>query len=70
MEPAPELAPVPAPPVGAAVDPAPEFAPVPAPPVGIPPAFRTVVFVEILIFIAVLAAAYAYAWRKGVFEWR
>jgi NADH-quinone oxidoreductase subunit A len=40
------------------------------PPVGIPPAFRTLVFVEILIFIAVLAAAYAYAWRKGVFEWR
>ena len=25
---------------------------------------------EILVFVAVLAAAFAYAWRKGVFEWR
>jgi NADH-quinone oxidoreductase subunit A len=38
--------------------------------VGIPPAFRTMIFWEILVFIAVLAAAFAYAWRKGVFEWR
>jgi len=38
--------------------------------VGIPPAFRGLVFWEILIFIVVLAAAYAYAWRKGVFTWR
>ena len=38
--------------------------------IGIPPALRDVVFVEILVFIAVLAAGYAYAWRKGVFEWR
>ncbi len=37
---------------------------------GIPPAFRGLVFGEILIFILVLAAAFAYAWRKGVFEWR
>jgi NADH-quinone oxidoreductase subunit A len=37
---------------------------------GIPPAFRNLVFGEILVFIAVLAAAFAYAWRKGVFEWR
>lgn len=37
---------------------------------GIPPAFRGVVFLEILVFILVLAAAFAYAWRKGVFEWR
>ncbi len=37
---------------------------------GIPPVFRTLVFVEILVFVAVLAAAFAYAWRKGVFEWR
>jgi NADH-quinone oxidoreductase subunit A len=37
---------------------------------GIPPVFRTLVFVEILIFIAVLLAAYVYAWKKGVFEWR
>jgi NADH:ubiquinone oxidoreductase subunit 3 (subunit A) len=32
--------------------------------------FRTVVFVEVLIFIASLAVAYVYAWRKGVFQWR
>ena len=38
--------------------------------VGIPPVFRGLVFWEILVFIAVLAAAYAYAWRKGVFTWR
>jgi NADH-quinone oxidoreductase subunit A len=38
--------------------------------VGIPVAFRWLVFGEILVFIAVLAAAFAYAWRKGVFEWR
>ena len=37
---------------------------------GIPPVFRTLVFFEILVFVAVLAAAFAYAWRKGVFEWR
>jgi NADH-quinone oxidoreductase subunit A len=37
---------------------------------GIPPVFRTLVFFEILAFVAVLVAAYAYAWRKGVFEWR
>jgi len=44
----------------------------PAPPVvaGIPPVFRNLVFGEILVFIAILAAAFAYAWRKGVFEWR
>jgi NADH-quinone oxidoreductase subunit A len=38
--------------------------------VGIPPVFRNVVFAEILFFIVILAAAFAYAWRKGVFEWR
>src|SRR4051812_39120400 len=38
--------------------------------VGIPPEFRNLVFGEILVFIVVLAAAFAYAWRKGVFEWR
>src|SRR4051794_40420737 len=41
-----------------------------AAPAGIPAAFRGVVFLEILVFILVLAAAFAYAWRKGVFEWR
>lgn len=39
-------------------------------PAGIPPILRDVVFVEIVVFILVLAAAFAYAWRKGVFEWR
>ena len=37
---------------------------------GIPREFRGLVFGEILVFIVVLAAAFAYAWRKGVFEWR
>lgn len=38
--------------------------------VGVPPMMRNVVFGEILVFITVLVAAFAYAWRKGVFEWR
>jgi NADH-quinone oxidoreductase subunit A len=37
---------------------------------GIPAAFRGLVFWEIMVFIVILAAAFAYAWRKGVFEWR
>jgi NADH-quinone oxidoreductase subunit A len=37
---------------------------------GIPPIFRNLVFFEILVFVVILVAAYAYAWRKGVFEWR
>jgi NADH-quinone oxidoreductase subunit A len=37
---------------------------------GIPAEFRGMVFGEILLFIVILAAAFAYAWRKGVFEWR
>ena len=36
---------------------------------GIPAGFRLLVFGEILVFIAVLTAAFAYAWKKGVFEW-
>jgi NADH-quinone oxidoreductase subunit A len=40
------------------------------PGIGIPPEFRWLVFGEILVFVAILAAAFAYAWRKGVFEWR
>jgi NADH-quinone oxidoreductase subunit A len=40
------------------------------PGVGVPPEFRNLVFGEILIFIIVLGAAFGYAWRKGVFEWR
>lgn len=37
---------------------------------GIPAVYRNLVFGEILVFIAVLGAAFAYAWRKGVFTWR
>lgn len=32
--------------------------------------FGRIVFVEMLIFMATLAVAYIYAWRKGVFKWR
>ncbi len=32
--------------------------------------FGLIVFIEILIFLATLAIAYIYAWRKGVFQWR
>jgi len=32
--------------------------------------FGTVVFIEIVIFLATLAIAYLYAWAKGVFRWR
>ncbi|MHB1559336.1 MAG: NADH-quinone oxidoreductase subunit A [Isosphaeraceae bacterium] len=42
----------------------------PVPVAGIPREFRGLVFTEILVFIVILAAAFAYAWRKGVFEWR
>ena len=52
----------------------PRFAPlassVPVPVTGIPAEFRSWVFGEILVFIVILAAAFAYAWKKGVFEWR
>jgi NADH-quinone oxidoreductase subunit A len=34
------------------------------------PAFRTLVFVEVLLFLASVVVAYVYAWRKGVFRWR
>jgi len=37
---------------------------------GIPAEFRGWVFWEVMVFIAILAMAFAYAWRKGVFEWR
>ena len=32
--------------------------------------FGPVVFAEVLVFLASLAVAYVYAWRKGVFQWR
>jgi NADH-quinone oxidoreductase subunit A len=31
---------------------------------------RGLVFGEVLVFIALLAVGYLYAWRKGVFRWR
>lgn len=37
---------------------------------GVPREFRSLVFWEIQAFIVILAAAFAYAWKKGVFEWR
>jgi NADH-quinone oxidoreductase subunit A len=33
-------------------------------------AFGPAVFIEVLVFLASLAVAYVYAWRKGVFQWR
>jgi NADH-quinone oxidoreductase subunit A len=33
-------------------------------------ASRELIFTEALIFIALLAAGFVYAWRKGVFQWR
>jgi NADH-quinone oxidoreductase subunit A len=32
--------------------------------------FGPLVFAEVLVFLASLAVAYVYAWRKGVFQWR
>jgi NADH-quinone oxidoreductase subunit A len=37
---------------------------------GIPLELRGAVFAIMLSFIATLAIAYVYAWRKGVFKWR
>ena len=37
---------------------------------GLPSGFRTPVFALMLVFLATLAIAYVYAWRKGVFKWR
>lgn len=34
------------------------------------PISTTLVFVEVLVFIALLGLAYVYAWRKGVFNWK
>jgi NADH-quinone oxidoreductase subunit A len=33
-------------------------------------ASRGLVFAEVMVFVALLAAGFAYAWRKGVFRWR
>lgn len=37
---------------------------------GIEPEFRNLVFVAVMFLVILLTAADAYAWRKGVFEWR
>lgn len=35
------------------------------------PGFSPVlVFVEVMLFLALLTVGFAYAWRKGVFQWR
>lgn len=36
----------------------------------IPQGLQTIVFWEVVVFIATLGVAYVYAWRKGVFRWR
>jgi NADH:ubiquinone oxidoreductase subunit 3 (subunit A) len=36
----------------------------------LPGEFRTIVFCEVLVFLATVVVAYVYAWRKGVFQWR
>ena len=36
----------------------------------LPGALSNYVFYEMLVFLLTLAAAYVYAWRKGVFRWR
>jgi NADH-quinone oxidoreductase subunit A len=37
---------------------------------GLPGVIRGPVFITMLVFVATLAVAYVYAWRKGVFTWR
>jgi NADH-quinone oxidoreductase subunit A len=37
---------------------------------GLPAVLRGPVFCTMLVFLATLAVAYVYAWRKGVFKWR
>ena len=37
---------------------------------GVPVELRGTVFAVMLVFMATLAIAYIYAWRKGVFRWR
>ena len=38
--------------------------------VGVPVELRGMVYGVMLVFMATLAIAYVYAWRKGVFKWR
>jgi len=37
---------------------------------GVPEELRRPVFCVMLVFMATLAIAYIYAWKKGVFRWR
>ncbi len=37
---------------------------------GLPAELRTAVYFVMLVFLATLAIAFVYAWRKGVFKWR
>ncbi len=39
-------------------------------PLMLPEQVRSLVFWEVLVFLATLTVAYVYAWRKGVFQWR
>lgn len=39
-------------------------------PAVIPADLHGPVFWEVMVFLATLAVAYVYAWRKGVFQWR
>jgi NADH:ubiquinone oxidoreductase subunit 3 (subunit A) len=36
----------------------------------LPGELATVIFWEVLVFLATVVVAYVYAWRKGVFRWR
>src|SRR5262249_43593074 len=36
----------------------------------LPEPLQPLVFWEVLLFLATLAVAYVYAWRRGVFRWR
>jgi NADH:ubiquinone oxidoreductase subunit 3 (subunit A) len=36
----------------------------------LPGELRTLVFWEVLLFLATVVVAYVYAWRRGVFRWR
>jgi NADH-quinone oxidoreductase subunit A len=36
----------------------------------LPGELATVIFWEVLVFLATVVVAYVYAWRRGVFRWR
>ena len=36
----------------------------------LPVEFQSLVFWEVLVFLATVVVAYVYAWRRGVFRWR